>query len=369
VTIMLVTVRHTPHIGGIETLLGQTLPTLRSQGHEFVVVTGDDEWESAEVVDGIPVHRFPFLAELTSEDPGRILAVSGRLREIEADHRVHLRHVHGLDFNLWFVLRRHRQSPLPFVVTVHQTLDAAQPHSPVTHDALRAADAVTAVSEAVRSSVVAAVPALTDRVQVLSNGISVPAPHVPWSEDGPLLMVGRLDHTKGFDVGIRALAALATRPKLRLRIAGTGPEEAQLRAVAARERVEGRVDFLGPLRPERVWQEMSAASIVVVPTRAAEGFCFVAVEAAQLARPVVAARTGGLPETVVDGVTGDVVEPDDVAALAGAIDALLDDPDRARRLGEAAQRRAVQYDAMRCAQSYSELYRSLEARSLTVGRA
>ena len=71
-----------------------------------------------------------------------------------------------------------------------------------------------------------------------------------------------------------------------------------------------------------------------------EPFGLVALEAAQLGRPVVASAVDGLPEVVVHGETGLLVPPDDPAALARAIAVLLDDPLRARALGAAARRRA-----------------------------
>jgi glycosyltransferase involved in cell wall biosynthesis len=84
---------------------------------------------------------------------------------------------------------------------------------------------------------------------------------------------------------------------------------------------------------------LNDVTLVLVPSRY-EAFGLTALEAAQMARPVVATRVGGLPEVVVDGKTGLLVEPDDPVALARAIVTLLQDRGRAERLGRAARERA-----------------------------
>jgi glycogen(starch) synthase len=270
--------------------------------------------------------------------------------------------VHGLEYNLWFVIRRHQQAPLPLVISAHGTMEAPNPYSPVTYDALRRADAVTAVSDGVEESLTTTVPELVGRVHVIPNGVAVGRHATEWPAHGSVLVAGRLDPPKGFDIAIEALAFLRrTRCDQRLRIAGGGADDARLRAVAAQAGVADHVDFLGPLTQAQVWEEIDRAAVVVVPSLFLEGFSLVALEAAMLGRPVVATRVGGLPETVIDGVTGVLVDPGDPRALSAAIDGLLRHPDAARAMGASARRLAVRFDLADCADAYSALYRSLEA--------
>ena len=85
------------------------------------------------------------------------------------------------------------------------------------------------------------------------------------------------------------------------------------------------------------------ASIVAVPSIWEEPFGLVAVEAMAAGRPVVASAVGGLRDSVVDGVTGVLVPPDDPEALARALDTLLDDPARCAAMGTAGRARVEQY--------------------------
>ena len=79
-----------------------------------------------------------------------------------------------------------------------------------------------------------------------------------------------------------------------------------------------------------------------------------------MARPVVAAAVGGLPEVVVDGETGVLVAHDDVGSLAGAVMALLKEPRRATQMGETGRRRAARLFSLdRHLDEYDRLYRRL----------
>ena len=366
-SILIIPTRYVPHVGGIETLLRCTLPLLRDQGYEPVIVTEvDGDRPKTSVVDGVPVYRLPFVAATRSSNPAAILDVTDRLREIEAQHDVTLRHVHGLDFGMLFVWRRHQRSPLPLVISVHGTLEAAPPFNRITTRMLLLADAVTTVSKGVSESVATTVPALdVDRVRVIPNAIEAPSGSAPWPPSGHLFAAGRLQDQKGFDVAIEALAELArappgpvATPRGRRR---TGNHSAKTGATT-RDRVACAI----PRQPHRddILREISAASVVVVPSRTIEGFSLVALEAAHLGRPVVATRVGGLSETVEDGLTGLLVPPDDADALATAIRHLLANPTRTNDMCERARRHATRFDVVSCASAYADVYRSLGHESL-----
>lgn len=85
---------------------------------------------------------------------------------------------------------------------------------------------------------------------------------------------------------------------------------------------------------------MNETTVVVMPSRWEEAFGLVAVEAALMERPVVATRVGGLPEVVVDGETGILVEKENSAGLASAIACLLEQPETVVKMGKAGRQRA-----------------------------
>lgn len=163
-----------------------------------------------------------------------------------------------------------------------------------------------------------------------------------------ILFVGRLIRRKGVDVLLTAFSQLRSgRPASRLDIVGDGPEMSSLRAQADTLRLGGAVTFYGPLYGSSLWERYAEASVFAMPSRQSiedvEGYGTVFLEAGIFGVPSVSTRTGGIPEAVIDGVTGKLVDSEDSRELRDAIQVLLDDPEELRRLGRNAKARAAQY--------------------------
>ena len=171
-----------------------------------------------------------------------------------------------------------------------------------------------------------------DRLELVSN----PPPENFGSLSGDretepvVVFLGRLVPSKGCDVLLRAMAKL---PGRRLRILGDGPERKSLERLARSLGIESRTHFLGWNSPGRVEEELAKARVLAIPALWPEPFGLVALEAYATGCPVVASRIGGLLDTVIQGVTGRLVPPGDVPALAAAIGTMLDDPGLANRMG------------------------------------
>jgi glycosyltransferase involved in cell wall biosynthesis len=147
-------------------------------------------------------------------------------------------------------------------------------------------------------------------------------------------VVGRLVPQKGHSVLLQAFAELqAVVPDSALLVVGGGPLAGPLKAEAEARGIAARCHFVGERAAEEVPAYYAASDVVAVPSYF-EGFCYVAVEAALLGKPVVAARVSSLPEVILDGETGLLVPGGDPRALAAALAQLAADPERGRRLGE-----------------------------------
>ena len=166
---------------------------------------------------------------------------------------------------------------------------------------------------------------------------------------GPILLsVARLVEWKGQDTVLRALPRIREAcPTVRYVMAGSGPYRADLERLAQELGISEAVQFAGFVPDEVLPQFLAAADVIVLPAREfrsgmpAEGFGITLLEAAACARPVVAGNVGGTADAVLDGVTGLLVDPCDPAAVAQAVLRLLNDPDLARRMGEAGRQRAL----------------------------
>ncbi len=149
-----------------------------------------------------------------------------------------------------------------------------------------------------------------------------------------MLFAGRLVRWKGVEYLIEALPEMAT-PSVTLWIAGSGPYQPDLEALAVRLGVADRVRFLGNVPRAQLIALYHAADVLAATSFVNETFGIALCEAMACARPVVASRFGGFPEVVEDGVTGYLVPPQDPAALAAALDRVLADPAAAAALGRA----------------------------------
>lgn len=145
-----------------------------------------------------------------------------------------------------------------------------------------------------------------------------------------LLMNAELHRNKGIDIAIRALAKL--NQNTALIVCGEGEERKRLETLAQECGVSDRVFLLGFIENAR--KHLRAADLYLMPSRK-EGLPIALLEAGEASLPVVAARTGGIPEVVQDGVTGILVPVADQDALAEALTSLLSDPVRSAALGEA----------------------------------
>lgn len=164
-----------------------------------------------------------------------------------------------------------------------------------------------------------------------------------------LLTVARLDPHKGHATTLRALAGgLRGIPGLRYLIAGSGPEEGRLRRLVFSLGLAGQVEFLGHVADETLPDLYRAADVFVMPSAflpgrwdLVEGFGIAYLEASAAGKSVVAGRSGGTEDAVVDGVTGFLVDPADPVALARTVRALLEDPSLAERMGKAGRERVL----------------------------
>jgi glycosyltransferase involved in cell wall biosynthesis len=166
----------------------------------------------------------------------------------------------------------------------------------------------------------------------------------PWPErKRELLYLGRLQlHEKGLDLLLASFAVLAERdPDVRLVIAGDGYDTEEVKNLASELGLSRRVDFVSRIDGDKKRDYLRRAMAVVMPSRF-ESFGLVAVEALASATPVIGFSLPSLLE-IVTPECGILVTPFDTNEFALACSAILDDPERRARLGEAGRDRSVRF--------------------------
>ena len=356
-----------PDIGGIETLSAKLLPDLQKRNYDIAVLTSHGRYGMADKTEfnGIPVFRFSFRDVFGNHDLRQLFKLREQVIKLKQSFKPDFIHVHMSDPSVFFHLSTLSAFPAPTIVTIHH--DTKHPGfrgrtDTLLGNALRMAEWVTAVSKATLSDLIHIEPEIKNRSSVIYNGLDSPdiiPATLPF--DPPRIMcMGRLIPAKGVDLAITAFSSLLNRfPRARLTIVGEGPEQVHLERQALSLGLTDSVEFVGRVEPEEVPAVINQATVVIMPSRT-EGFPMGALEAARMARPVVATPVGGLAEAIIHQQTGLIVEKENSSAVAEAVSFLLEHPDVAVRMGQAARSQVLQTFSLKsCVDSYDMLYRRL----------
>jgi len=174
-----------------------------------------------------------------------------------------------------------------------------------------------------------------------------------------LFSAGRLVPWKGFRALITLMPEIvAIIPETVLHIAGSGPDEAELRKLIAERKLENHVKLLGNLPHEELMARIAAANCFILNT-GYEGFSHQLLEVMALGTPIITTPVGGNPELIENGKSGLLVGYDDRAALHSAILALYAEPDRAWALAAHAQSFAGRFTEARMLDETIEVFESV----------
>lgn len=304
------------------------------------------------------------------------------LKRLVKRRGIELIHAHWLLPNGWVASRVSRATGVPFAVTLHGSDVFMAERNPLfgalARRTLAGASHVTSCSAELRDRLLAlAGGAHADKVLLVANGTDLDPDRVRARGNGDLrsrlasagdrrrvVAVGRMVDKKGFRYLLDAAPAiLAAHPDVDLVIGGDGDLLPSLEARAAELGLAGRIHFPGLLAHPEVLELIAGAELFVMPSIRdvrgnVDGLPIVVLEAMAAGKPLVATDVSGIPMAVDDGVHGLLVAEKDPAALAGAVTALLDDPERARALGEAGRRRVLdELNWGAVARRHDELYR------------
>jgi glycosyltransferase involved in cell wall biosynthesis len=392
VHILQLTDLYTPVIGGLERHVATLSAELQRSGHTVTVVTIKVRGlPDEEVIDGVKVVRIQSLSQRmsglyadsshpfhpTAPDPEAVLA----LRRLVERERPDVVHSHSWLQYSYFPLYHPKKGPA-HVVTLHDyglacprktlqpsnqadrcpgpRLDRCLTCAPRQYGVAkgvaiaslhlgsrflhRRADRYLAVSSAVAEHSLSALPSGCGVMVIptmIPNGVSdlsarAPRPAFLPADDGYLMFIGALGPHKGVDILLEAHRRM--RHKVPVVLLGTPrsdtPPLTQPGVITARN-----------VPHAQAMAALRHSAIAVVPSTWHEPMSQVAVEAMVVGRPVVASDVGGLRDVVQHDVTGLCVPPRDPAALAMAIDGLLDDPERCKAMGSAGRERARRFEA------------------------
>jgi glycosyltransferase involved in cell wall biosynthesis len=344
-------------IGGGEIFLRGLTSALSRRGLEQQVFTVGPAGAMAKDVEasGVPVAAFEKSSRAGITTIWRLARAIRRLRPSVV-------HAHGEAGAFWG-LPAARLASVPAVSLIYQNDDETLLKMRLQRAALRLARIVIAGSRDVARFARDRFGVRDDRLRTVYCGIDTRSVRARPIGDGPaehartIITVGRLVERKGHATLIDAFAAVRARvPDAELVIVGDGPAHRALERRVARHALGPAVTFAGTVYPTA--DLLSRAGLFVFPSLVEpQGLALLEAYAAGL--PVIASRTGGIPEMLEDGVEGLLVEPGDAHGLASAMLRMLGDAALREACAAHARRRLPAFDVDAIADDYVALYQAV----------
>jgi len=323
--------------GAVATELGIELAR---RGHQIHFITYAQPFRLPYFVDNIFYHEVEVPSyPLMDHHPPYSLALAVAMHNTAVRQRLDILHVHYAvphATSAWIAREMLGERGIKVITTLHGTditLVGQDPSfHPITRFSILKSDGLTAVSDYLRRETVQHFDVPEDAVRVVPNFVDLeryrrdrePCRRSSFarSDEKLVMHISNFRPVKRVDNVIRVFAGIRKRIRARLLLVGDGPERGNVERTAEKENVLDDVLFLG--KQESVAEILACADLFLLPSES-EAFGLVALEAMACGVPVIASRVGGIPDVVPDGTAGFLLPPDDVAGMAAAGAALLED--------------------------------------------
>ncbi len=354
-----------PTYGGSGVVATELGLALAEKGHEVHLMSYGNPIRLTRDLPGIHYHQVVVQEYPLFRYPPYALALSAKMAEVVEESNLDILHVHyAIPHAASAIMARSmcRSSNVRVVVTLHGTDITIVGNDPayrrVTRYCIEEADAVTAVSQSLAEETTNSL-SVDAPITVVSNFVDLNRFRRPEGR-GPIeptcLHVSNFRPVKRVMDLVRAFSIAVDRGvEGRLVLVGEGPDRPAAQALTRDLGVSARVEFRGP--QDDIETILSGASVFALPSEY-ESFGLAALEAMACGVPVLATRTGGVPEVVEDGKTGILCGVGDVESLAAGLCQLLNNPKAAEAMGDAARVRAEErFSLGRVLPKYEAVYR------------
>jgi L-malate glycosyltransferase len=368
-----------PTYGGSGVVATELGMELAARGHEIHFITYAVPTRLNPAHDRIYFHEVEVTSYPLFDHPPYTLALAVKMAEVAESAQLDLLHVHyAIPHSVSALLARSMSAPrrLPFITTLHGTditlVGSDRSYLPITRFSIEQSDGVTAISNYLREQTIKEFD-IKRPIEVIRNFVNCDLYCCPsdkrrrseWAPNNePLLMhLSNFRPVKRITDVIEIFALVRQKMPAKLVLIGDGPDRGAAEHLVRRKKLGNDVFFLG--KQDRVYELLGLADLFLLPSDL-ESFGLAALEAMACEVPVVATNVGGVPEVVINGVDGYLVEPRDVAAAAKFAIQILSRADRGKEMGKQAR-----IDARKkfCSNDVIPLYEAYYQKVLAAGSA
>jgi N-acetyl-alpha-D-glucosaminyl L-malate synthase BshA len=363
-------------VGGSGVVAAELARNLVRLGHQTHVISSDAPFRLRESSAGVRFHRVETPGYPVFLEPQYLLALANRLVQVSRAYRLDIIHAHYaiphaaaayLARQILAATAEGSKSVPRVITTLHGTdvtiLGADPSYRETVAFCIDQSDAVTTVSASLRDDTRRQMRVKSD-ITVIPNFLDAavyrrtpnPALRARLCPDGEPLVthMSNLRPVKQIDAVVRVFARVREHLAARLLIVGEGPELARAEQLIDELHLRAHVELIG--ESQDVVDLLSVSDVFLLPSLQ-ESFGLSALEAMACGVPVVASNVGGLPEVVVDGVTGFLHPPADVDRMADSVVHILTSSALHARLADEGQRLAHErFSADRIVPQYAALY-------------
>lgn len=335
-----------PTYGGSGIVATELGLELAARGHEIHFISYANPIRLDPGIPRIHYHEVEVSNYPLFQYPPYCLALASRMAEVAERYELDLLHVHyAIPHSISALLARqmtaHRR--LPFVTTLHGTditlVGVDRSYFPITKFSIEQSDGITTISDYLQKRT-ADVFGVSNEIRVIKNFVNCdlykPAPERRPKEK-QLIHLSNFRPVKRVLDCIRILKEVLRETPAHLLMVGDGPDRSPAEMLAHELGITAHVSFLG--KRDHVERLIPEAHVMLLPSEN-EAFGLAALEAMACGLPTVAARTGGLPELITEGVDGFLAPVGDIAAQAAHVVALLTDDALYNRVATAARHTA-----------------------------
>lgn len=358
----------TPQVGGAELQIFLLAKFLNREKFEPILACSNyptlDKWCEKFSNDGIRVIR---LKVAHKHDPRHFF----QLRKIIKTEKIDLLHVqvwNPASCRYAFAIKS-----VPLIMTEHDPFKLSPIKNILKKRSLKKVKKIVTISRHNQKLLQELYPKHSDKVQLIPNGLDITwwqsqllrftdeerrkiKQELFHANDNTLIVicVAELHERKGQKYLIEAIPEVVSEfPNVKFVFVGDGPARANLEELVSRLKLEHHVTFTG--QQKNISKLLKSSDIFCLPSRR-EAFGMVNLEAMLAGLPVIASRVGGIPDIVVDGKTGILVEPENPQALTKALKNLIKNPEKRTAMTLSGQKQALKFAASTMAKEYEKVY-------------
>jgi len=360
-----------PTYGGSGVIATELGIELAKKGHSVHFISYEMPFRLDRYYKNIYFHEVEMLEYSLFKYPPYSLSLSVKMAEVIQSENLDILHVHYAmphAASAYLAKKIAMEDRIKIVTTLHGTditlVGNHRSFHSITKFSIKHSDGVTCVSEYLKNTTIKTFDAIKE-MEVIYNFVDtskykkdISCINTDLAEEGEKVIshISNFRPVKKIGNILKVFCNISKKVQCKLILAGDGPEMSKIRNMVDRLDLNNRVEFIG--RQEDVIPLLNISDLYMLPSKS-ESFGLSALEAMSCSVPVIGTSEGGLSEVVEDGISGYICDPYDIKKMSKVAISILTNKDKRSRMGNAARKRAEDFDSKKIIGKYIDYYKKI----------